>query len=303
MARQVRITDKFLKENLGSAIQEMGSDTLNVDENWNSAVTEFGFYQRFEASVINQTQDMIKAYYIDGKQYAAGGHRVTLKKGKCSDCGKKPLEGYRTPSSKYIKSTEAEQAWAAGFVSNSSKPPINPIRSTLIDTVDALKTNEVFHRPAVAGGHMKYQKDKEPKAFSVMVAARVFMREFNKNLRKNNPRVTCFTYGDITTLKSLEKVQQAKKNLEEAREVQKLGDTPQQKEYSRILGLTEANLVAVEGKIKKNLESQRLDTRRKNKMLTKEDKQKMKAVGGQKSVVGTSTKPRPKPRKQQDLMF
>ena len=258
MARQVRVTDKFLKENLADAIGKIDSDTLPGTN-----------FSRFEASVINQTQDMIKAYYIDGKQYAAGGHRVTLKKGKCSDCGKKPLEGYRTPSSKYGSETEAEKAWD-------------------------------FHRPKVAGGHMKYQKDKEPKAFSVMVAARVFMREFNKNLRKNNPRVTCFTYGDITTLKSLEKVQQAKKNLEEAREVQKLGDTPQQKVYSRILGLTEANLVAVEGKIKKNLESQRLDTRRKNKMLTKEDKQKMKVVGVQKRAVGTS---RPKPRKQQDLMF
>ena len=290
MARQVRITDKFLKENLADAIARIDSDTLPGNKWYN----EGDNFSRFEASVINQTQDMIKAYYIDGKQYAAGGHRVTLKKGKCSDCGKKPLEGYRTPSYKQIKSTEAEKAW------DERK---SEFRSTLIDTADALKTNEVFHRPKVAGGHMKYQKDKEPKAFSVMVAARVFMREFNKNLRKNNPRVTCFTYGDITTLKSLEKVQQAKKNLEEAREVQKLGDTPQQKEYSRILGLTEANLVAVEGKIKKNLESQRLDTRRKNKMLTKEDKQKMKAVGVQKRVVGTSTKPRPKPRKQQDLMF
>jgi len=286
MARQVRVTDKFLKENLADAIGKIDSDTLPGTN-----------FSRFEASVINQTQDMIKAYYIDGKQYAAGGHRVTLKKGKCSDCGKKPLEGYRTPSSKYGSETEAEKAW------DFHRPKVAgglTTLNTLMETAEALKTNEVFHRPKVAGGHMKYQKDKEPKAFSVMVAARVFMREFNKNLRKNNPRVTCFTYGDITTLKSLEKVQQAKKNLEEAREVQKLGDTPQQKEYSRILGLTEANLVAVEGKIKKNLESQRLDTRRKNKMLTKEDKQKMKVVGVQKRAVGTS---RPKPRKQQDLMF
>ena len=154
------IASKFIRGNLEQVVRGQGA--VGVGHALGSSVYGSRYYPRFESMIANQTQDMIRAYYVDGKQYVGAGHRTTLKGGLCSDCGMRP----------YNKD-EMEQFWK-GLRYESLK-----------DVHQNKKVQSVLHRTPAE------RATDDEKVFSVIVSARVFMRELNKNLRKNNPRVTC----------------------------------------------------------------------------------------------------------------